>query len=517
MNMPSLPPSLHFDDEQLRIIKWRASTGGIAAVVGPPGCGKTTVGSALAVKLIAEGLASRVLMVAYTNAAANEFCWELYKILGPKVIREYCLRTGNLSGVDEPALPVPFSIHSSEIKSKKIIICTTLSLKRLSYLIKFDNIIIDEAGIEKLEHLLSPFYYGINQLSSIRYDEERASQINNLMDLINQCGIVSTVVGDPKQSRPIGISSKDASAIEWVIKGAPSDTLRITHRLPDKISGLVNEFASYGGLRSATDIASRRLILHQIPDIEYKKIINPDERAQTIKDQLLATVSHEFRTGLAAIGGYADLLEIGIRGPLSEAQLGDVRSIRSAYVHLAALIDDLLDYSRIAATGTAPTFRLDISDVVLSDAIRNVAGMVGPQALARSIMLSVEDCPAIVARADVERLGQILLNLLGNAVKFTPSGGRIQILSRATETDALVEVADTGLGVPDDKREEIFQPFVRLGDSIAPGTGLGLAISRDLARAMGGDIVMGASGDCGSRFVLRLPRSTRIACEVRQG
>ena len=148
-------------------------------------------------------------------------------------------------------------------------------MKRLSYLIKFDNIIIDEAGIEKLEHLLSPFYYGINQILSSHYDEERASQINNLMDLINQCGIVATVVGDPKQSRPIGISSKDPSAIEWVIKGAPSDTLRITHRLPDKISGLVNEFASYGGLRSAPDIASRRLTLHQVPDIEYKAIINP--------------------------------------------------------------------------------------------------------------------------------------------------------------------------------------------------------------------------------------------------
>ena len=94
-------------------------------------------------------------------------------------------------------------------------------MKRLSYLLKFDNIIIDEAGIEKLEHLLSPFYYGINQLStSCHYDEQKASQINNLMDLINQCGIVATVVGDPKQSRPIGISSKDASAIEWVINGA---------------------------------------------------------------------------------------------------------------------------------------------------------------------------------------------------------------------------------------------------------------------------------------------------------
>ena len=270
--------SLSFDIEQKRIINWRSNSGGIAAVVGPPGCGKTTVGAALAVKLISEQRANRVLMVAYTNAAANEFCWELYKILGPNAIRNLCLRTGNLSGVDDPLLPVPFSIQSDVIKSKKIIICTTLSLKRLSYFIRFDNIIIDEAGIEKLEHLLTPFYYGINQLSSsIHYNEQRANQINSLMDLINECGIVATVVGDPKQSRPIGISSKDPSAIEWVIKGAPSDTLRITHRLPDKISGLVNEFASYGGLKSAIDIASRRLTLHQAPDIEYKTIINPDE------------------------------------------------------------------------------------------------------------------------------------------------------------------------------------------------------------------------------------------------
>ncbi len=171
---PSPTTSIRFDNEQLRIINWRAYNGNIAAVVGPPGCGKTTVGAALAVKMIAESLANKVLMVAYTNAAANEFCWELHKILGPAATREYCLRTGNLSGVDDPMLPVPFSIQSSEIKSKKIVVCTTLSLKRLSYMLRFDNIIIDEAGIEKLEHLLSPFWYGINQLSPLRYDEKTA-------------------------------------------------------------------------------------------------------------------------------------------------------------------------------------------------------------------------------------------------------------------------------------------------------------------------------------------------------
>jgi signal transduction histidine kinase len=154
---------------------------------------------------------------------------------------------------------------------------------------------------------------------------------------------------------------------------------------------------------------------------------------------------------------------------------------------------------------------------VIGDAVRNIADMTAPQARARGIVLSVENAPAIVARADGERLGQILLNLLGNAVKFTPSGGQIQIRSRATETDVLVEVADNGLGVPESKREEIFQRFVRLGDSIAPGTGLGLSISRDLARAMDGDIVVSANDNGGSRFVVRLPRSTRFAGEAREG
>src|SRR5207247_7550069 len=108
-------------------------------------------------------------------------------------------------------------------------------------------------------------------------ENENAQAINNIMDLAERCGITATVVGDPKQSRPMGLAERDRSAIEWVLKYSKSDTLRITHRLPDKLSGLVDEFAQYGGLRSSTEVASRRLVLDQLPDLAYRDIIQPEE------------------------------------------------------------------------------------------------------------------------------------------------------------------------------------------------------------------------------------------------
>ena len=196
--------SLCLDSEQLRVINWRLTHSGIAAVVGPPGCGKTTTGSAMAVKLIAEGIANKVLLVAYTNSAVNEFAWEICNIMGATAAQDYCLRTGNAAGIDTK-LPIRFSINAEEIRSKKIILCTTLSLKRLSSFMKFDNMIIDEAGIERLEHLLSPFVMGVNQTVDGSKHED-AQSINNIMDLAERCGITATVVGDPKQSRPMGLA-----------------------------------------------------------------------------------------------------------------------------------------------------------------------------------------------------------------------------------------------------------------------------------------------------------------------
>jgi energy-coupling factor transporter ATP-binding protein EcfA2 len=266
--------ALHLDEEQLRILNWRVDNKDIAAVVGPPGCGKTTVGSGLAVKIVAEGLAKRVLLVAYTNAAANEFGWELCNILGPAA-EKLCIRTGNPTGVD-PFLPISFSRSADLLLEKRIIISTNLSLKKLPA-IRFDNMVIDEAGIERLEHLLWPFWFGVNREVRNQRRENAAAEIDDLMELISRCGTVATVVGDPKQSRPISPIRTDYSAIAWVMKRKNSDTLRISHRLPDMLSGLVNEFANYGGLRSAPKVASRRLTLEQMPEIEYRDIIQPDE------------------------------------------------------------------------------------------------------------------------------------------------------------------------------------------------------------------------------------------------
>ncbi len=267
--------SLCLDSEQIRVLNWRINSRGIGAVIGPPGCGKTMTGSALAVKLIAEGIANKVLLVAYTNAAVNEFASELCDIMGATAARDYCLRTGNIAGID-PKLPIEFSINAGDIRSKKIVLCTTLSLKRLSSFMRFDNMIIDEAGIERLEHLLAPLLLGVNQNGSNSKVKEY-QPVNNIMDLADRCGITARLWVIQSNQRPMGLEDRDRSAIEWALKYSDSDTLRITHRLPDKLSGLVDEFARYGGLRSSPDIASRRLILDGTPDIAYREVIQPEE------------------------------------------------------------------------------------------------------------------------------------------------------------------------------------------------------------------------------------------------
>jgi len=226
-------------------------------------------------------------------------------------------------------------------------------------------------------------------------------------------------------------------------------------------------------------------------------------RAEEIKDQLIATVSHEFRTVLSAIGGYAELLETGARGALSAAQEQDVRRIHRAYRHLASLVDDLLSYSSLSRG----VMELTTTEVVAGELIRAAAEMVAPQARERGVQVSVAPArESIVFCADADRVRQIVVNLLANAVKFSPPGAGVSLECSATKTDVCITVHDGGPGIPADKLEQIFLPFVRLGASSTTGTGLGLSISRDLARAMQGDVTVTSELGRGSRFMLRLPR-----------
>ena len=229
------------------------------------------------------------------------------------------------------------------------------------------------------------------------------------------------------------------------------------------------------------------------------------ERANRAKSEFLAVMSHELRTPLNAIGGYAELMEMGIRGPITPQQREDLHRIQQSQRHLLGLINEVLNYARLE-TGTV---HFDVADVRLREALAGAEALVAPQAQAKELELATAECPpALAARADPEKLRQILVNLLSNAVKFTDRGGRVELSCAASAGGVHVSVRDTGIGIEADQLERIFEPFVQVRADLtrtAEGTGLGLAISRDLARGMGGDLTAESTPGAGSTFTLTLP------------
>ena len=231
------------------------------------------------------------------------------------------------------------------------------------------------------------------------------------------------------------------------------------------------------------------------------------ETANRAKAEFLATMSHELRTPLNAIAGYAELLEMGIHGAITDAQRGALRRIQTSERHLLSLIEDILSFARIEAGRLA----LTTADVPIGALLTEIEPLVSPQLGAKSLTFEIaEPDPLLTARVDAEKTRQILINLLSNAIKFTPAGGAIEMDARVRADFVEITVRDTGVGIPPDKQAEIFDPFVQLGRTLAntpEGAGLGLAISRDLARAMGGELTVDSEVGVGSTFVLSLPRS----------
>jgi signal transduction histidine kinase len=230
------------------------------------------------------------------------------------------------------------------------------------------------------------------------------------------------------------------------------------------------------------------------------------EAAARAKSDFLAIMSHELRTPLNAIGGYVELLEMGIRGPLTAEQREDLTRIRKSQRHLLGLINGVLNYARHDAGGV----HYELADLALEDLLVTCEALVSPQANGERLRLAVGPAPEhLSVYADGDKVQQILLNLLSNAIKFTDPGGYIAVTVTEDPDTVHVEVRDSGCGIPADKLEAIFDPFVQIDSRLTrtrEGVGLGLAISRDLARDMGGDLRVESTPGNGSTFTLALPR-----------
>jgi signal transduction histidine kinase len=242
---------------------------------------------------------------------------------------------------------------------------------------------------------------------------------------------------------------------------------------------------------------------HERQLMEARKLAEVGSEAKT---RFLATMSHELRTPLNAIAGYTDLMAMELHGPITPEQRADLQRIERSQRYLLSLINDILNFAKIEAGQVSFAARSFLIDPLL----RELDAFVAPQIAAKGVRYSYESagdqCSAL---ADEEKVQQILLNLLSNAVKFTPPRGSIHVACAANGDHVLITVRDSGTGVPEAKREAIFEPFVQLDrglTSTAQGTGLGLSISRDLARRMGGDLTVDDSPGGGARFTLVLPR-----------
>jgi len=224
-----------------------------------------------------------------------------------------------------------------------------------------------------------------------------------------------------------------------------------------------------------------------------------------LKGDFLNAASHELRTPLVSIMGYAEFLEDGMGGPITPDQHAFVREIQTGAERLQRLVDDLLDFARLEAGG----FRLDPQETDLSAAIAKVSRSLLPQATAKGVTLNL-DLPEgpLEVRLDERRIEQVLLNLVGNALKFTAAGGAVTIRVGADGDELRVEVSDTGIGIDASQLPRLFEKFYQVDPSTTRsygGTGLGLSIAKALVEAHGGAIGVESELGRGSVFWFTLP------------
>jgi signal transduction histidine kinase len=240
--------------------------------------------------------------------------------------------------------------------------------------------------------------------------------------------------------------------------------------------------------------------------VDMERRLRASEGATGAKDRALATLAHDIRSPIGAIDGYCSNLADEIYGPVTDAQRHAMVRVRMAGRHLLSLLENVMDMARLDAGAVV----VAAAPVRLREVAREAVDLLAPAAAARLQTLALADGADAVVTGDQPRIRQVLVNLLGNAVKFTPEGGTVTVGTSVRDEDGArwgeVRVSDTGPGIPERERAAVFEPYYRSAETAsAPGVGLGLAISHALAARMGGALALESELGVGSTFILRLP------------
>jgi signal transduction histidine kinase len=234
------------------------------------------------------------------------------------------------------------------------------------------------------------------------------------------------------------------------------------------------------------------------------------EKASRVKSEFLGMMSHELRTPLNAVGGYVDLMLDGLRGPTTEEQRIDLGRIKRSQRHLLGVIENVLGFLKLGSGKVI----YELREVSVDDIVDNVEDIAKPLIESKHLAYARGSTERSVhVHADYDKVQQIVLNLLSNAIKFTEPNGRVEITWSAQDGRVRIRVADTGSGIPADRLESVFEPFVQVDSTRSRpkgGTGLGLSISREFARGMGGQLLVESELGKGSAFTLDLPRAATV-------
>lgn len=299
----------------------------------------------------------------------------------------------------------------------------------------------------------------------------------------------------------LGVPEDHFVAVPLIVGGSVTGLLAVATRQPSTPvdESLLSALAD----QSAVALENARLSDQVRHQIEERRVT---EGATTAKDQALSTLAHDIRTPLGSIDAYAALIQDEVYGPINDRQREALGRVRLSGRHLLSLLDNVMEMARL----NAGVLKIESEPVNLSDVAREAVHMLTPQADAKLLTLQLGRPSPAMATADYERLRQVLVNIVGNAVKFTPEGGSVTVdVSEGTAGGSPwseIRVTDSGPGIPETDIAAIFQPYYRSeGTAALPGIGLGLAISNALVDRMGGSLAVETGMGVGSTFIIRFP------------